>query len=66
MTKEEIDLYLSRLTESELSYILGRYCGTSNVFLAEKKFGRRIDREVATEIMERLVLGKNQDPEDSE
>lgn len=42
---------MSLKTLEELSYILGRYCGPSNVFLSEKAFGYVIPKDIIEELI---------------
>lgn len=49
--REKIKEELSLKTVSELSYILGRYCGPSNQFLSEKKFGYHMPSDIVEELI---------------
>lgn len=48
--------FLRTVSLEELSYILGRYCGPSNIILSEKKFGYTMPQDlVMREIAERSL-----------
>jgi hypothetical protein len=53
--------FLATQSLEELSYILGRYCGPSNQFLSDKKFGYSmpkdlVEQELATRSMEQYLF----------
>lgn len=53
--------FLATQSLEELSYILGRYCGPSNKFLSDKKFGYSmpkdlVEQELATRSMEQFLF----------
>lgn len=43
------------LSDEELSYCLGRYCGPSNKLLREKEFGKAIADQLAQIINEEIL-----------
>jgi hypothetical protein len=48
------DALLNKSAE-DLSYILGRYCGPSNIILCEKEFGFLLDKKT----IEQMILEKS-------
>lgn len=48
--------FLRTATLEELSYILGRYCGPSNQFLSQKKFGYIMPQDLVQHELEERAL----------
>lgn len=54
--RKKIREELSQKSLSELSYILGRYCGPSNQFLSEKTFGYVMPADIVTDLLNQRAL----------
>lgn len=47
---------LEKMTIEEVSFTIGRYCGRSNQFLSEKKYGFHMPLDIAEEVLANKTL----------
>lgn len=65
LSKNELLEEIKKASESELSYILGRYCGPHNVLIASRRYSydacqvitRLVNEEMFTRELENTLLG---------
>lgn len=64
LSKEDtvhVEEYLAGLSIDDLTWILNRFCGANNYLISVKKFGFPMPKKlVEQELMERILLGKDQ------